>query len=266
MDAIIAAGGRTRPGDPLYPFTPGGNKALLEIAGKPMIQWVLDAAGAARSVERVVVVGLDEAIGPEAPRPYDLTCIKPIDFLPDHDGLLENLQAGILHSVALNPASRHVLSISADIPAVTGAMIDWVADTAMQTDHDVYYHVITRQVMEARFPASKRSYVHFRDMDVCGGDVGVIRGEIVTRNHVLWRRVIEARKSARKQAALLGYDTLLLLLLRRLTLEGAVSRASRNLGLRGRGVVCPFAEIGMDVDKPHQLEILRVDLAGRGVA
>lgn len=255
MDAVITAGGRTQPGDPLYPFTPGGNKALLEVAGKPMIQWVLDAVGNTRRVERVVIVGL----GPET----GVTCAKRLEFVPDHGSLLENIQAGVRHAVALNPASPYVLSVSGDIPALTAEMIDWVADTALQTDHDVYYHVIKREVMEARFPASKRSYVHLRDMDVCGGDVGVIRCEVVTSNDVLWRRVIDARKSALKQAGLLGYDTLLLLLLRLLTLEGAVSRASRHLGLRGRGVVCPFAEIGMDVDKPHQLEILRTHLAER---
>lgn len=258
MDAIITAGGRTRPDDPLYPYVPDGNKALLDIAGKPMIQWVLDAVSAAQRVERVMVVGLSQPAG--------LTCAKPVDFLPDQGSLLANIQAGVRHSVALNPASRYVFSISADIPALTGDMLDWVADTAMQTEDDVYYHVIKREVMEARFPTSKRSYVHLRDMDVCGGDVGVIRCEIVTNNDALWRRVIEARKSALKQAGLLGYDTLVLLLLRLLTLEGAVRRASRNLGVRGRGVVCPYAEVGMDVDKPHQLEIMRADLARRAAS
>jgi hypothetical protein len=51
-----------------------------------------------------------------------------------------------------------------------------------------------------------------------------------------------------------------LLLLRRVTLEGAVKRASRRLKVKGRAIVCPYAEVGMDVDKPHQLEIMRQDL------
>jgi hypothetical protein len=51
-----------------------------------------------------------------------------------------------------------------------------------------------------------------------------------------------------------------LLLLRRLTIEAGVERASNSLGIRGRAILCPYAEIGMDVDKPHQLEILRADL------
>jgi hypothetical protein len=29
-------------------------------------------------------------------------------------------------------------------------------------------------------------------------------------------------------------------------------------------VICPYAEVGMDVDKPVQLEMMRADLAKRG--
>jgi hypothetical protein len=36
--------------------------------------------------------------------------------------------------------------------------------------------------------------------------------------------------------------------------------------LKGKVLVCPYAEVGMDVDKPHQLEIMRLDLAKRGAA
>ena len=43
MDAIVTAGGIPKPGEPLYEYTQGIYKALLDIAGKPMIQWVLDA-------------------------------------------------------------------------------------------------------------------------------------------------------------------------------------------------------------------------------
>jgi hypothetical protein len=120
--------------------------------------------------------------------------------------------------------------------------------------------------MEARYPASKRSYVHLRDMAVCGGDMNVIQAQTVVAHEGLWKRLIDARKSALKQASLLGYDTLILLMLRLLTLESAERIASRRLGIRGRAVVCPYAEIGMDVDKPHQLEIMRVDLAQRVAA
>jgi hypothetical protein len=220
-----------------------------------MIQWVLDALCGSKSVERVVVIGL----GPDA----GLHSNRAIDYIADQGTLLENIRHGVLRVLELNPDSRHVLAVSSDIPAISAGMVDWMVDTALETDHDVYYHVIKREVMETRFPTSKRSYVHLKGMEVCGGDMNVIRSQTVTAHEDLWKRLIEARKNALKQAALLGFDTLILLMLRLLSLEGAEKLACKRLGIRGRVVLCPYAEIGMDVDKPHQLEIMRADLAQR---
>jgi GTP:adenosylcobinamide-phosphate guanylyltransferase len=252
MDAIVTAGGIPLPDEPLYEYTQGKNKALVEICGKPMIQWVLDALCGAISVERVVIVGLPENNG--------VTCEKVTDFLPNQGGLLQNLRAGMKFVHETNPRSQHLLSVSSDIPGITSEMVDWVANTAMQTDDDAYYNVITRQVMEARYPASRRSYVRFKDVEVCGGDMNVIRTELGAENDALWERIIAARKNALKQASLIGYDTLILLLLRLITLEDAVKMATRRLKMTGRALMCPYAEIGMDVDKPFQLEIMRADL------
>lgn len=252
MDAVLTAGGIPGPEDPLYPYTQGIPKAMLDVAGKPLIQWVLDGLGDAQHVEHVVVVGLDEA--------HDLTCRKPLLFVPNQVDMLQNIRAGTEKAHEINPQAELVLSVSSDIPGITGEMIDWTIDTVLQTDHDLYYNVITRQVMEQRYPESKRSFVKLKDVEVCGGDMNVFRISMVTKNQDFWQRLIAARKNIFKQAALVGYGTLILLLLRRLTLEAAAARASTSLGIRGRGVLCPYAEIGMDVDKPHQLEILRADL------
>ena len=50
MDAIVIAGGVPKPEDPLYEYTQGQPKALLDIAGKSMVQWVLDALAEADSI------------------------------------------------------------------------------------------------------------------------------------------------------------------------------------------------------------------------
>ena len=63
-----------------------------------------------------------------------------------------------------------------------------------------------------------------------------------------------------QMASLIGFDTLFLLAARRLSLQGAVRRISSRLGLNGKALISPFAEIGMDIDKPYQLELLREDL------
>jgi GTP:adenosylcobinamide-phosphate guanylyltransferase len=258
MDAIVIAGGVPLPGDPLYPYTQGKPKSLVDICGKPMAQWVFDALCDAEMIDQIVVIGVTAESG--------LKCDKVKGYFPDEGNILANISAGVKRVLELSPGAHHVAIVSADIPAVMPEHINWVVKTAQQTDEDVYYNVITRQVMEARFPGSKRSYTRLKDMEVCGGDLNVARTMTVTGNDELWEKIIESRKNVFKQAALLGYGTLLLLLLRQLTLEKAIKRVAKRVSLSGRALICPYAEIGMDVDKPHQLEIMRADLARRSQA
>lgn len=253
MDAIVIAGGIPKPEDPLYEYTQGGPKALLDVAGKPMIQWVLDAISGSETVEQVVLISLSEDMG--------LECSKQVTYLPDQGGLLENVRGGIEKTIEINPQAKHVLTISSDIPTIKPEMIDWVVNENAGTDLDLYYTVIPRDVMEKRFPESKRSYTRLKDAELCGGDLNMIRSSTVYANVELWDRIVAARKSVFKQAALLGYGNLLLFLSRQLTLSGAIKRVTKKMDITGKAVISPYAELGMDVDKPHQLEIVRAALA-----
>lgn len=254
MNAILTAGGKSRPKEPLYPLTGGGYKAMLDINGKPMIQYVLDALNACDRIDRIVMVGL--------PPDNLLECAKPLTTLEDQGDMVANILVGSRELSRLDPGAAYVLVVSSDIPAITSSMVDWVITQVEENDHEIFYNVIERKVMEARYPDSRRTYVHLKSMDLCGGDLNAIRLSVASDENPLWNRLIEARKSPLRQAALVGYDTLFLLLLGRLSLDEAAAAVSRRLGIRARAILCPYAELGMDVDKPFQLEIMRKDLAG----
>jgi GTP:adenosylcobinamide-phosphate guanylyltransferase len=253
MDAIVTAGGIPLPEEPLYPATLGQSKALVDIAGKPMIQWVLDALSAAKSVDNVIIVGLTEKMG--------LQCGKKMYFVSNQGKMVENLQAGARKVKEVAPEAEHVLMVSSDIPGITGEMVDWVVNTDMQTDQDVYYHLIQREVMEARYPGCKRTWTHLKGMEVCGGDMNVGRLSLLLTDEIdIWHKITDARKSPLKQAALVGFETAFLLLTGQLTLEKAETNIMDRLNITGKAIICPYAEVGMDVDKLFQLEIMRADL------
>jgi GTP:adenosylcobinamide-phosphate guanylyltransferase len=257
MDAIVTAGGAPQPKEPLYEETHGGYKAMLDIHGKPMIQWVLDAISGAELVDRVIITGL--------PLYTDLTCAKPMFLIEDQGDMIANIKAGVEELQKGNPSVQQVLAVSSDIPTITPPMVDWMVQTILETDDDIYYNVIERANMEQRFPNSRRTYTRLKELEICGGDLNAIRASIVSPQNPLYARLIEARKSPLRQASILGFDTLLLLLLRKLTLEQAAVLVGKRLGVKGRALLCPYPEIGMDVDKPHQLEQVRADLAKQAV-
>lgn len=255
MDAVVMCGGTPQPGELLYEECQGRPKAMLEIAGKPMVQWVLDALDEAAHVERVVLVGL---------RPEDgIHSHKLAASIPDQNGMLLNMRAGAEEVRRLNPAAQHALFVSGDIPGIRGEIVDWLVTTALQRDLDIYYTVVKRETMEARYPNSRRTYTRLRDVEICGGDMNIGRISLLLDRQGPWEELLRRRKNPLAQAALLGFDTLFLLLLRALTLEQAIGRVTRKLGVTGTALVSPYAEIGMDVDKPYQLELMRKDLAAR---
>ncbi len=253
MDAIVTAGGIPLPEDPLYSYTEGHSKAMLAIAGKPMIQWVLDALSASKSVDNVIIIGMTENSG--------VTCSKPVHYLPSEGRMLANIVAGVHKSLELDSKTEYVLIVSSDIPALSGEMVDWLVGEVDKDPGDIHYGVIPRAVMEKRFPDSRRTWTHLKGLDVCGADINVTHIRMATEHLETWEELIGKRKSPLKQAATIGLGTLLLLVLRRLTLDDLVRRVSKQIGIRGKAVVWPWAEAGMDVDKPHQLEIMRADLA-----
>lgn len=255
MDAIVTAGGIPQPGDPLYVYSNGDSKALIDIAGKPMVQWVLNALGDSKEVDNIILIGLTHKSG--------LTCKKPLHYISNQGRMLANIVAGVNKSLELNKKTEYVLVVSSDIPALKGDMVDWLVQTSMQTRDEIYYGVCPREVMETRYPASRRTYTKLKDMQVCGADINLIHVSMATEHLDTWEKLIGNRKSPLASAAVIGWDTLFQLFTRQFTLQGLVERASERIGVKGRIIIWDRAEPCMDVDKPHQLEIMREDLAIR---
>jgi GTP:adenosylcobinamide-phosphate guanylyltransferase len=249
------AGGIPQPDELLYPYTLGKPKAMLDILGKPMVQWVLDALSGAKGVENEVLIGLTEESG--------VTCNKPLTFIPNKISMIENILGGINKIMEINPSATSVLLVSSDIPGITSEMVDWEVEATLGSDVDLCYNVVKREVMEARYPGSRRTFTKLKGMDVCGGDLNVLHTSVALMNTDIWEKLIASRKNPIKQAAIMGFDTLLLMLLRLITLDEAVKKVTARLHMTGRAIVCPYAEIAMDVDKPNQLEMIRVNLANR---
>jgi len=256
VDAIVIAGGIPKPDEPLYPLTQGKSKALLEIAGQPMIQWVLDALGEAQAIRRVVVIGLEDDHMP-------LRCRKTISFLPNQGGMLPNVTSGVQWVVDQDASAQYALIVSSDVPAITAAVVDWIVENSLQTDHEVHYSLIPRAAMEQRFPGSRRSFFYFKDGAFTGGDVILVATRLLTHVPREMTDLVGARKSIFRQASIIGLDTLLLLVARQLSLKDVERVCHERLHVPGRALVCPYAEAGMDVDKPAQYELLKRDLESR---
>ena len=258
MNAIITAGGIPQPEDSLYPYTRGSYKVLLPIEGKPIIQWVLDALNESGEVDQIIIVGL--------PVDTRIKSKRKIVFIENQNDLMKNIQAAAEKAVELDPAGMDAFLVSGDVPGLTAEMVKWLADKVKDSPPmEIHYTVVARQTMERQFPGSNRTYTRLKDCEVSGGDLSIFNPRMALDPHARWRKLIDYRKDPIKQAGVIGFDILFLLLVRQLALKDAERRVTRRLNICGEVILAPYAEIAMDVDKAHQLEIMKKYLHERKV-
>lgn len=260
MDCIVIAGGRPDPDDPLYPYTQGKPKALLSLNGQPMLAHVLQALQDARQVDTIVVVGITGEEGAGAVQ--SLPAAQAVIFLPDQGSIVGNARRGLEWLAANRPGGSEVLISTADIPLLTGAIVDAFVDQCRPFDRLAYYNVVTKETMEARFPHSNRTFVRLKDTQIAGGDLNLAQLKILYTNQALWEALTNARKHAWQLARIVGPRTLLKFLFHRLSLADVEALAQRMFGAPIRVITSPYPELAMDADKPAQFDLLRRHLSG----
>jgi GTP:adenosylcobinamide-phosphate guanylyltransferase len=252
MDCVIIAGGIPGPDDPLYAYTQDKPKALISMHGRTMLERVVDAVQDSQNIEEIVVVGIGSDMGMQFKR--------PVHHLPDQGGLISNALAGIDWLSANRPKAESFLASSADIPLLTGPMIDEYIESCQPLDKAFYYIMVTKETMEARFPNSNRTFTKLKGIEIAGGDLGIMKFEVTHRNRELWEMMANARKHAWQLARGVGLKIMFKLLTRQLSVAEIEETASRLIGAPAQVVFCERAELAMDGDKPHQIDLLRDEL------
>jgi GTP:adenosylcobinamide-phosphate guanylyltransferase len=119
VDAVVVAGTHEHSGHLIW----GENKAGLELQGRPLLQWVVDALLIASSIDRIFIVG------PVA----ELSRVLPdrssrVRLVPQVGQLISNAWTGFQASEtdATQPgdADRPVLFLSCDLPLISPAAVD----------------------------------------------------------------------------------------------------------------------------------------------
>ena len=161
MDALIVAGGVISEQSSLKEIAAIGEpKALIPLAGKPMLQWVLDALSLSKSIERIIIVGLDESSALFCPN-------KQLIYLPNQGNLVDNSILGARKALEVNSSATQLLWVSCDIPLITTPMVDWLIQQVMQEKKDALYQVISKTLMQKSFPAQTRTFLRLKNKQIC---------------------------------------------------------------------------------------------------
>lgn len=227
-------------------------EALIPIGKQPMVAYVTGALSRARRVGRIICVGppavVEAAVAGAQAAAAEVVGVEP------GARLIDNLERGLHAS-----KTGHVVVVTSDIPLLQPHMVDDFVRRCEEGGElfDVWYAVVERSAGERAYPSVRRTWVRLSDGTFTGGNVMVVARDIVQRTRRLLGPALDARKSPLTLAKLLGLAAVLRFLVGRLSIADAEQRVSAMLGIRGKAVVTPYAEIGIDVDKPSDLELAR---------
>ena len=247
VDTVILGGGDGTVIDPESRF-----KGLVPIGGRPIIEWVVDAVRDATLSEGVAaVVPTAEDLGPWADK---------VDKIVVSDGtLMENVLTG----TASFRVDRPVLVTTGDLPLLTGDALDDFIRSSLATGADFCYPLIRKEDILLQFPGTRRTYVKLKEGPVTGGNMMILNPALVERNRALGERLFRVRKSPVGMARVLGGRFVAKLLTGRLEIPELEDKMGELLGGTGAAIYTRHGSIGLDVDKPRDVDFVEGIMGGR---
>lgn len=246
LKAIILAGGELdssfiEAGEKAY------NKNFIEISGKPMVEYVIEALKSSSFIEEIIIAAPPQAVTDnmkngntivESGNTIVETVLNGLDYLPQN--------------------TPSVLLVMADLPLLTPESIDDFIRRCNEIDGEYYYSILEKSVSEKKYPGLYHTYVNLKEGMFCGGGLTLMSPGIATPYRCsLMDKLLHLRKKPLEMAKLLGVKTLWKLICKQASIDDLVKRTSEVFNCVARVVVTPYAEIGMNVDRPNELKLAR---------
>jgi CTP:molybdopterin cytidylyltransferase MocA len=243
MTAIVLAGQRAGE-DELARHANAACKAVVKIAGKPMLERVLETLMSSSSIQSIIVSGPNR------------------EKLADQNNINELIQAG--HAAWLPPQTspsrsayavlrklqpdEQVLMTTADHPLLSPKIVDEFCSRSIEQDADLTVGLAPYALVHDKFPAMKKTVLRFKGAELCGCNLFTFLTPAGRDAANYWRRVESQRKSPLRVIRSLGWITIAKYFFGVLTLDDALRTLSRKMGLRIRAIILPYADAAVDVD------------------
>ena len=255
LSTLVLAG--SRPGqDPLLAESGLPSKALLPVAGKPMLAHVLGALAEAPGVGTVTVVAQDTA--PFAAEKDIAGACRHVEWHNSTGSIAD----AIRH--ALEAANGPLFVTTADNVLLTPAIVNQFL--AESDRSDVSVGMVERSQVEAAGYLTKRTWLKFRGGHWSGCNVFRLDGAQVLPLVEFWRGLEQDRKKGFKLIGTFGPGLFMGAALRLIDIHGFAARAASRFGLSATVVQMKAAEACIDADKPSDIPVIEEILAARQAA
>jgi GTP:adenosylcobinamide-phosphate guanylyltransferase len=251
--ALVLAG-RRGADDPLARSRGASHRALLPVAGVPMLARVLTALRGARHVARIwISIDAPEVLA-SVP---ELAAFRDLPVHESKDSPARSV-ADALDALG----EQRVLVTTADHALLSGARIDGFLAGAAGTNADVAVGVVERSAFADAEAGAQRTWIRLRCGSYTGANLFALQSARAKNAAAFFARAERHRKKPWRMAAALGPTLAIEYLAGTLDLDSACAQISRAAKARIRPVLLEEAAAAIDVDKASDLELAEKILAG----
>lgn len=240
--AVVLAGDR-RADDPLLQAGGVASKALLPVAGTPMVLRVLASLAASTQVSSRLLCGPPAEALSQLPELANRVATGEVGWIAGEDS--PSRSAG--RALAAVPAEQPLLLTTADHALLSPAMVDYFCDRARASNAQVVVGLAPYPQVADAFPGVRRTVLRL-DQGYCGCNLFAFLTPESRRATHYWQQLENQRKQPLKMLANVGWWAALRYALGWLDLDDALALLSQRLGVRVGAVLMPFPEAAVDVD------------------
>ncbi|MCZ6530463.1 MAG: nucleotidyltransferase family protein [Chloroflexi bacterium] len=257
--AVVLAGDRT-PDDPVARAAGVSCKALVPVAGTPMVMRVLGALDLARDV------GARMLCGPSRTAVDEHADLKALIESGAVQWMEPQATPSTSASTAMDSLSEPgpVLLTTADHALLTAPVIDYFCSEARAKGCDLVVALARYELVASAYPGVRRTALRLRDGGYCGCNLFAFLTPPARAAAAFWRRVEHQRKQPLRLITTLGWIAVFRYLTGQLSLGEGLARLSRRMGLSVEVVMLPFPEAALDVDTASDWTLVQTIAGERG--
>jgi molybdopterin-guanine dinucleotide biosynthesis protein A len=226
------------------------NEALIPIGSRVMVEYIVDAVLGSRYIERIIIAGPRDELK---------------KYFQNHPGieLVESGESPVqsllkaLDCLSPEEYQEKVLVTTGDIPLLTTEAVNGFLESCRGLEGDLFYPIVKKETNENKYPGVQRTYVSLKEGVFTGGNMFLLKPEIMKKCSRFAEELVRLRKKPLSLASYIGWFFLLRYLMGRLSIKDAEDKVLELLGIKGVGIISPFPEIGIDVDKTSDLELVQ---------
>lgn len=252
MPVVVLAGGR--PDDKVAATQGKAVKALVELEGRPIVSYVVDALAGAGMTPIWAATSVDAA----AAMHESLADAAQILATPGPH-FTDTLQVGL---TAVGDVPK-LLLCTGDLPLLTPEAVTDFVHQALATGGEIVYSTVPLEGLKPPYAGAVRTKVRLREGKMSGGNLVLASPAALKRTIETIQQAFLGRKSPFALAKMFGFSFIVGYLLGTLDIPRLRNRGREILGCSVDVVVSEYAEVCFDMDSPEHLDLAQKVLDDR---